>query len=254
MKSQQINLDVISNNLANVNTTGYKKGRADFEDLLYQSMRPVGASATANTVVPTGIYLGHGSRPVSTSKIFTQGPAKMTGEWSDIAVEGEGFFRVQLPDGNTAYTRDGSFKLDANGILTTSNGNPLLDNITIPIDGVDRSSIYVSADGTVNYSIAGVADAQQAGQLQLAQFVNPAGLKAVGSNLFMESPSSGPAVVGIPGENGLGTALGGWLEMSNVNIVDELVDMIVGQRAYEINSKGIQVADEMLETAVNVKR
>ncbi|MFP4379907.1 MAG: flagellar basal-body rod protein FlgG [Candidatus Sumerlaeia bacterium] len=254
MKSQQINLDVISNNLANVNTTGYKKGRADFEDLLYQSIRPVGASATANTVVPTGIYLGHGSRPVSTSKIFTQGAAKPTGEWSDVAVEGEGFFRVELPDGNIGYTRAGSFKIDANGILTTNNGNPLADNIAIPVDGIERDSIYVAADGTVNYKLAGVADAQQAGQLQLAQFVNPAGLEAVGSNLFLESASSGPATVGIPGENGLGTTLGGWLEASNVNIVDELVDMIVGQRAYEINSKGIQVSDEMLETAVNVKR
>lgn len=253
MKAQQITLDVISNNLANVNTTGFKRGRADFEDLLYQSMRPVGANATTNTVIPTGIYLGHGARPVSTSKIFTQGAAKFTDVWHDISIEGGGFFQVTLPDGRTAYTRAGAFQVDANGTLTTPNGDPLSPNITIPANS-EPSSISVGHDGTVTYKIPGATAPVQAGQIQLASFINPAGLEAVGNNLFLESASSGTATVGTPGQNGLGTTLGGNLEMSNVNIVEELVDMIVGQRAYEINSKGITVADQMLETAVNVKR
>lgn len=253
MKSQQVNLDVISNNLANVNTAGFKKGRADFEDLLYQKMRPVGASATTNTYVPTGIYVGHGSRTASTSKIFTQGPAKFTDLWSDISVEGQGFFQIDLPDGRVAYTRNGAFKVDANGILTTSNGDPLRPQIVIPQDAI-ADTVAVGLDGTVTYRVQGNAATLEAGQIELASFINPAGLEAIGSNLFLESPSSGAPLIGTPGDNGMGQTMGGWLEQSNVSIVDELVDMIVGQRAYEINSKSIVVADEMLETAVNVKR
>ena len=253
MKAQQINLDVIANNLANVNTTGFKRGRADFEDLLYQTLRPVGASATTNTQVPTGIYLGYGSRPVSTSKIFEQGAAKFTDNWSDIEIEGEGFFQVTMPDGTTAYTRAGAFKMDANGVLTTPNGDPVSPQITIPANAQDVS---VGGDGTITYRTggAGAATIAVAGQLQLAQFVNPQGLEAIGSNLYVESVTSGTPQVGSPGQNGLGKTIGGNLEMSNVNIVDEMVDMIVGQRAYEINSKAIQTSDAMLETAANLKR
>jgi flagellar basal-body rod protein FlgG len=253
MKAQQINLDVISNNLANVNTTGFKRGRADFEDLLYQTLRPVGASATANTEVPTGIYLGLGSRPVSTSKIFDQGSAKFTDNWNDIAVEGEGFFQVEMPDGTTAYTRAGAFQVNSQGTLTTPNGDPVTPTITIPPNAI-QESISVGQDGTITYRMGGTTAPATAGQLQLAQFVNPAGLESIGSNMFAESSTSGPPQAGIPGQNGLGKTVGGTLEMSNVNMVDELVNMIVGQRAYEINSKAIGTADQMLETAVNVKR
>jgi flagellar basal-body rod protein FlgG len=255
MKAQQINLDVVANNLANVNTCGFKRGRADFEDLIYQTLRPVGASATADTEVPTGIYLGHGARPASTSKIFNQGSAVFTDTWSDIAIEGEGFFQVELPDGTIAYTRAGSFKTNSEGTLTTPNGNPVSPQITIPPNAV-HESISVGQDGTITYRVggAGAVAPATAGQLQLAQFVNPAGLEAIGSNLFVESATSGPPTVGTPGQNGLGKTVGGTLEMSNVQVVDELVQMIIGQRAYEINSKGIRVADEMLETAANVKR
>ena len=253
MKAQQINMDVIANNLANVNTTGHKRQRADFEDLLYQTLRPVGASSTVDTEVPTGIYLGHGARPVSTSKIFTQGSATFTDVWSDIAIEGEGFFQVQMPDGTIAYTRAGAFKTDANGTLVTPNGNSVLPTITIPANAI-QDSISVGQDGTVTYRVSGNQTPATAGQLQLAQFINPQGLEAIGSNLFLESATSGAPTVGSPSENGLGSTVGGTLEMSNVNMVDELVGMIVGQRAYEINSKGITVSDEMLETAVNVKR
>ena len=253
MKAQQINMDVIANNLANVNTAGFKRGRADFEDLLYQTLRPVGASSTASTEVPTGIYLGYGSRPVSTSKIFSQGAYKPTGEWSDIAIEGEGFFQIQMPDGTTAYTRAGSFKLSSTGQVITPNGCPLLPNITIPANAI-RDSIYVGEDGTVNYKTAGATAPTTAGQIQLAQFLNPAGLEAVGSNLYKESLTSGTPTIGTPGQNGLGATVGGSLEASNVEIVDELVGMIVGQRAYEINSKAIQAADQMLQTATEIKR
>lgn len=253
MKAQQTNLDVISNNLANVNTTGFKRGRPDFEDLLYQSIKPVGASASSNADLPTGIYLGHGTRLASTGKLFTQGPAKFTDVWNDMEIEGSGFFQVLLPDGRTAYTRDGAFKLNQQGILTTANGNQVQPTITIPSTAIP-DTISVSQDGIVTYRTPGSTATTQAGQITLAQFINAAGLEALGDNLFVESPSSGAATVGNPGQNGLGNVRGGWLETSNVNIVDELVDMIVGQRAYEINSKSISTADQMMETAVNVKR
>ena len=253
MKAQQTNMDVIANNLANVNTTGYKRGRADFEDLLYQTMRPVGAAATASTEVPTGVYVGLGSRLASTSKIFGQGAAKMTESWSDISIEGDGFFQVQMPDGTTAFTRAGAFKQDTNGNLVTMNGDPVTPNITIPATA-DPESIYVASDGTITYRTSGTNVATTAGQLQLARFINPAGLQAMGSNLFVETTPSGSPVVGVPGLNGFGKTVGGMIEMSNVNIVDELVGMIFGQRAYEINSKAIQTSDQMLQTAVEVKR
>ncbi len=254
MVAQQMNIDVIANNLANVNTTGFKRGRADFEDLIYQNLRPVGAAATANTEVPTGIYLGLGSRPVSTAKIFTQGPAKLSGNWTDMAIEGEGFFQVLLPDGTIAYTRAGHFKLSSEGTLVTPDGNPIQPEITIPQQAM-KETIHVATDGTVSYRTAGQnATTQVAGQLILARFINPQGLEAIGSNLYLESATSGPPITGEPTSEGFGQTQGGMLEFSNVEIVDELVSMIFGQRAYEINSKAIQTADQMLETAVNVKR
>ncbi len=254
MKAQQTNIDVISNNLANVNTTGFKRGRADFEDMLYQTLRPVGASATATTEVPTGIYLGLGSRLSSTSKIFNQGAGKFTENWTDIAIEGEGFFQVELPNGDTAYSRNGAFKIDANGNLVTQSGDRVLPAITVP-QNVVHSTVSVATDGTVSYRAGGPGGATAiAGNIQLARFINPAGLEAIGGNLFLESIPSGPPQVGTPDEDGFGKTAGATLEMSNVNIVDELVGMIFAQRAYEINSKSIRVADEMLETAVNVKR
>ena len=253
MKALQTNLDVVSNNLANVNTTGFKRGRPDFEDLLYQAVRPVGASSSANTELPTGVYLGHGVRLASTSKLFTQGSGKFTDNWTDMEIEGSGFFQVQLPDGRTAYTRDGTFKTNNQGILTTSDGNPISPTITIPTTAVP-DSISVSQDGIVTYKTAGATTTTQAGQITLASFINPGGLEAIGSNLFLETSSSGAPTVGNPSQNGLGSLQGGWLEMSNVNIVDELVDMIIGQRAYEVNSKAITTADQMLQTANEVKR
>lgn len=254
MKAQQVNIDVISNNLANVNTTGFKQARADFEDLLYQKLRPVGASATADVDVPTGIYLGLGSRPVSTAKIFTQGASKITESSTDVSIEGEGFFTIEMPDGRTGYTRAGAFKINVDGVLTTSNGNPVTPQIQFPAN-VNHDTIYVSPDGVVSFREGAGAESNViAGQIELARFVNPQGLEAIGSNLFQETVTSGTAITGTPSEDGLGTTAGGMLEMSNVSIVDELVNMIFAQRAYEINSKGIVVADEMLETAVNVKR
>jgi flagellar basal-body rod protein FlgG len=253
MKALQTNLDVISNNLANVNTTGFKRGRADFEDLLYQSARPVGASTSTSTELSTGVYFGHGVRLASTSKLFTQGSATYTENWTDMEIEGTGFFQVLLPDGRTAYTRDGAFKLNSSGILTTSDGNPVIPTITVPSTAVS-DTISVSTDGIVTYQTAASTASVQAGQITLASFINPAGLQAVGSNLFLETSASGTPTVGNANANGLGAIQGGYLEVSNVNIVDELVAMIVGQRAYEVNSKAITTADQMLQTANEVKR
>lgn len=254
MKAQQINQDVIANNLANINTTGFKRGRADFEDLLYQALRPVGASVTSSIQVPTGIYLGQGSRPVSTSKIFTQGASVNTEQWSDISIEGEGFFQIELPDGTTAYTRAGAFQLNSDGEITTPNGDPMEPSITIAQNAI-HDTINVGQDGTITFRVGGTtATVTTAGQIQLASFINPAGLEAIGSNYFVESEASGTPIIGTPGEDGLGKTVGGFLERSNVDMVSELVNMIVGQRAYEVNSKGIRVADEMLDTAANIRR
>jgi len=250
MHSQQVNIDVIANNLANVNTSGFKKGRADFEDLFYQTLRAPGANASSGTEVPTGIHLGYGSRPASTQKIFTQGDFKPTGEQLDMVIEGDGFFQISLPDGTTAYTRAGHFQRDSTGQVVTPDGNPLSPPITIP---AEAASITISPDGTVSVDSQNGQTVTQIGTIQLAKFVNPAGLKPIGSNLFAETPSSGSAVVGTPGLNGIGSLRSGILEMSNVNMVDELVNMIIGQRAYEINSKAIQTADRMMEVAGNLR-
>lgn len=251
MQSMTLKVDVIANNLANVNTTGFKRNRADFQDLLYQNLRPAGTSAAAGSEIPTGIQLGHGSRPVATQKIFVQGDYQQTGNQLDLAIEGDGFFQVTQPNGTIAYTRAGSFKVNSQGQVVTSDGFLLEPAITIPTDAI---SIAVGTDGTVSVLQAGQAAATELGTIELTKFINPAGLQAIGRNLYLETAASGAPQAGTAGEDGLGTIAQGFLEMSNVNVVDEMVNMITAQRAYEINSKAIQTADDMLLTANDIKR
>ena len=251
MKSQSLNIDVISNNLANVNTTGFKSSRADFQDLLYETLRQAGTSSSENTDVPTGIQVGHGSRPVASHKIFTQGDFQQTKNELDMAIEGEGFFQIIQPNGETAYTRDGTFKMDRDGRIVTSDGFVLEPEITIPSDSI---SLSIGLDGTVSVLQPGASTPTEIGTITLARFVNPAGLHSLGRNLYQPTNASGDAIVGTAGEDGLGTLAQGFLEMSNVSVVDEMVRMITAQRAYEINSKTIQAADDMLQKANNVKR
>jgi len=243
MEAQQLNIDVIANNLANVNTTGFKKSRADFEDLLYQTLREPGAANTGSTEFSTGIQVGLGSRPAAVQRVFGQGDFTQTSNPLDVAIEGEGMFQVTLPSGDVAYTRAGSFKLDATGSLVTSEGDLISPQITIP-QGAE--SVSIGSDGTVTVTLPGQATATQVGQIQTVRFTNVAGLRALGRNLFAETETSGAAQLGTPGENGHGTLLQGFLEGSNVSVVEELVNMIVGQRAYEINSRAIGAADDML--------
>lgn len=251
MQVQQLNMNVVANNLANVNTTGFKSSRPEFQDLLYQNLRPAGANATTSTEIPTGLQVGLGSRLASTIRLHTQGAAKNTGQALDLMIEGEGFFEIEMPDGNTAFTRAGSFTMDSTGRVVTVDGDPVVPAITIP---ADTQQIIVGIDGTVSVLQAGQQTASQVGQVQLAQFPNPAGLDATGHNLFRETETSGSPTRGNPNQDGLGRISQGFLELSNVDIVTELVNMIVGQRAYEVNSKAIQTSDEMLQTAANVKR
>jgi flagellar basal-body rod protein FlgG len=246
-----LNLDVISNNLANVNTSGFKKSRAEFQDLLYETIRPAGTSSSQDTEVPTGIQLGHGTRPSTVLKIFSQGNMENTQNELDLAIEGDGFFQISLPSGETAYTRDGAFKLDSDGRIVNSDGFALEPEIAIPSDSL---SISVGLDGTVSVLQAGESTPSEIGTIELARFVNPAGLISMGKNLFITSEASGDEMTGTAGENGLGTLAQGFLEMSNVSVVDEMVNMITAQRSYESNSKAIQAADEMLQLANNVKR
>lgn len=249
MKAQQANLDVISNNLANVNTTGFKKSRADFQDLMYQTLRQAGAASGPDTEVPSGIQMGHGVRLVATQKLHGQGNFQNTGNDFDLAIEGDGFFQITMPDGDIAYTRDGAFKKDGQGRLTTSDGYLLEPAITVPDNA---TGITVSADGRVTASTPG--GDEDLGQITLARFVNPAGLSSIGRNLLKETTASGAPVIGNPGEDGAGTLAQQYIEMSNVQVVEEMVNMIVAQRAYEVNSKAIQSADDMLERAANLKR
>ncbi|MBF0284382.1 MAG: flagellar basal-body rod protein FlgG [Magnetococcales bacterium] len=252
MQAQQLNIDVIANNLTNVNNTGFKRSRTDFQDLLYQTMRTPGSDTSqAGTQVPTGIQLGHGTKAVSVTKMFTQGSYFETGNDLDMLIAGDGFFQVQMPDGTTAYTRDGSFKRDSTGRVVTSDGYPLLPGFTIP---VDASEITVGPDGSFNVLQAGNQTPTNLGQIQLARFVNSAGLKSLGSNLYKETNASGAAQAGNPGETGMGEITQRFLEMSNVNMVEEMVNMISAQRAYEINSKTIQTADDMLGQVASLKR
>jgi flagellar basal-body rod protein FlgG len=243
LDAQQTQLDVISNNLANVGTTGFKRARVAFEDLLYQNVRQAGANSSQQTQLPTGLQIGTGVRPVATPRMFTQGNLQQTGNQLDLAINGQGFFQIQLPDGTVGYTRDGSFHVDANGTLVTGNGFALSPAITIP---ANAQSVTIGQDGTVSVTVAAQAAPQNVGSVQLASFTNPAGLEARGQNLFVETAASGTASANTPGTNGLGLLQQGYLETSNVNVVEELVSMIQTQRAYEINSKAIQTSDQML--------
>ncbi len=253
MVGQQFNIDTISNNLSNVNTTGFKQNRPDFEDLLYQTRRIAGTPATELTVVPTGVQVGHGVKVAATQKIFTQGSLQSTGNVSDVAIEGEGFFRALLYDGTYGYTRDGAFKIDSNGQLVTSNGYRVMPEVVLP-EGFVRDSLSISQDGRITVKVAGSDENLEVGQMQLYRFVNPTGLQAIGENLFKVSNASGDAIGGRPGFNGMGKVIHKFIEMSNVSVVQEMVNMIVAQRAYELNSKAIQTSDTMLGIANNLKR
>jgi flagellar basal-body rod protein FlgG len=243
LEAQQTQLDAITHNLANVGTTGYKRSRAVFEDLLYQNLRQAGGTNAAETTLPTGLQLGTGVRTVATSRNFSQGALNQTGNQLDIAVNGHGFFQIQMPDGTTAYTRDGSFQVDAQGQLVTASGFPVSPAVTIP---PTAQSITIARDGAVTVQLPNNPTPVQAGQITLANFMNPAGLDPRGGNLFTETAASGTATTGNPGANGMGLLNQGALESSNVNVVEELVAMIQTQRAYEINSKAIQTSDQML--------
>jgi flagellar basal-body rod protein FlgG len=241
-------MTVTSNNLANVNTSGFKKGRAVFEDLLYQNVRQVGANTSQDTISPTGLSLGTGVRVVATEKSYTQGNLTQTSNALDVAVQGRGFFQILMPDGTFGYTRDGSFQVNAQGELVTSSGYQVQPGITIPSGA---QSVSIGADGVITVLLPGQSAPTQVGSLQLVDFVNPAGLQPRGENLLLESAASGPAQASTPGLNGLGTLVQGSLESSNVNVVEELVNMIETQRAYEMNSKAIATTDKMLEYATN---
>ena len=243
MTAQQTQLDVISHNLANVSTTGFKRNNAVFEDLIYQNLRQVGAQTTDENQLPTGLHLGLGVNVVATSRNFTQGSLQQSGNNLDVAINGDGFFEVTLPDGTTGYTRDGSFQLDSQGRVVTSSGLPIAPGITVP---ANTRSLSISQDGVVSATVAGATAPQQLGQLSMSSFINTAGLQPVGQNLYLESAASGPPQQGTPGTNGLGIVRQGFLESSNVNVVEELVSMIQTQRAYEMNSKAIQTSDQML--------
>lgn len=243
LDSQQTNLDVISHNLANVSTNGYKRQRAVFEDLLYQTMRQPGAQSSQQTQIPSGLQLGTGARTVATERIFTQGSLQRTENALDIAINGGGFFQIQMPDGSLAYTRDGAFQKDSTGQVVTSNGYPLSPPITIPADAV---SVTVSRDGIVSVLQQGQTTPAQVGNIQLANFVNIGGLQSAGENLFIETASSGAPTPNTPGTNGTGLLNQGMVETSNVNVAEELVSMIQAQRAFEMNSKAVTTSDQML--------
>lgn len=243
LDAQQTQLDVISNNLANVSTNGFKRARPVFEDLLYQTLRQPGAQSSQQTQVPTGLQLGTGVRPVATARIFTQGNLQKTDNSLDVGINGNGFFQVLLPDGTTAYTRDGSFQKDNQGQIVTSDGYPVQPNITIPSDA---QSVSIGTDGTVTITQPGSAASTQIGTIQLATFVNPGGLQSAGQNLFLETAASGTPTPNTPGSNGAGILNQGYVETSNVNVAEELVTMIQTQRAYELNSKVISTSDAML--------
>lgn len=252
MKGQQTQMDIVAHNIANVNTYGGKKVRAEFQDLVYQTLREAGAQNGADGQYPTALQIGLGTRVAATQRVFTQGALQATDNPTDIGIQGEGFFRVSMPDGTTAYTRDGTWKLDSNRRMVTTDGYPIADGITIDANA-PADSIVISGDGRVSCTPAGGTQ-QEVGQITLARFVNPAGLTSIGKNLFVVSEASGEAIEGNPGTDGTGTLTQGTLEMSNVQIVEEMVNMIVSQRAYESNSKAITTSDSMLEIANSLKR
>jgi flagellar basal-body rod protein FlgG len=249
LDAQQTNLDVISNNLANVSTNGYKRARAVFEDLLYQTLRQPGAASSQQTFIPSGLMIGTGVRPISTERIFTQGSLQRTENPLDLAINGQGFFQIQMPDGTLAYSRDGAFQRDSTGQIVTSSGYPLSPAITIPGDAI---SVTVTRDGIVEITQPGNATPTQVGNIQLASFVNPGGLQSMGENLFIETGSSGTPTPNTPGTNGTGLLNQGYVETSNVNVAEELVTMIQTQRAYEMNSKAVTTSDQMLARLVQM--
>ncbi len=250
MWAQQYKLDVVSNNLANVDTTGYKKVRAEFQDLIYQYYKNAGAPTAVNSTIPTGIYVGHGTRLSATNRVFTIGNIEHTGNALDVAIMGDGFFQIQLQDGRTAYTRDGAFKMDSEGRIVTANGLALIPNIVVPQDAV---AINISPDGIFSAEMQD-GTVQNLGTITLVRFVNPAGLKSVGDNLFVETTASGAPIEGVPNQEGFGALQQGYLEKANVDVVKEMVDMIIAQRAYELNARTIQTADNMLGTVSTLKR
>ncbi|HXS94840.1 MAG TPA: flagellar basal-body rod protein FlgG [Candidatus Limnocylindrales bacterium] len=252
MRAQEMNVDNIANNLANANTVGYKTRRAQFQDLMYQTVLQPGAAAGQQTVIPAGLQLGLGTRPVSNEVVFTQGAFSQTENPLDVVIQGSGFFQIQQPNGELAYTRAGQFQLDRNGNLVTAAGNPVQPQITIP---PTAQKVTIAADGTVSYSLPNQTAAQQAGQIQLANFQNPAGLNSLGNGLFTPTEASGDATLGNPGgAEGLGSLLQGYVEQSNVSIVDEFVNMIQAQRGYEANSKVVTAADNMYQQVNNLSR
>ena len=254
MIGQQANIDTISNNLANVNTAGYKKMRADFEDLIYQTVKVAGTPATEDTVIPVGIQMGHGVKLADTQRVFTQGSLQNTEVATDMAIQGDGFFRIQLYDGSWAYTRNGNFKVDETGRMVTSNGYWLLPDIIMPENFVPNS-ITISQDGRVSVVVPQIDDEPiQIGQIELYRFPNPVGLTAIGENLFKITNASGDPIPGLPGFEGMGKIAHKYLEMSNISVVREMVDLIIAQRAYEFNSRTIQTSDNMLGTATTLKR
>jgi flagellar basal-body rod protein FlgG len=244
MEAQQMQLDVISNNLANSSTTGFKRANAVFEDLMYQNLRQVGSNSTEQSQLPTGLQVGLGVRTVATSRSFSQGSLQQTSNNLDVAIQGNGFFQVTMPDGTTNYTRDGSFQVNSQGQLVTATGLPIANGITVP---ANATSVAIAGDGTVTAQVPGATAPQGIGTIALASFINPAGLDPKGQNLFAESPASGQPNAGTPGADGLGSLMQGYVETSNVNVVQELVTMIQTQRAYEMNSKAIQTSDQMLQ-------
>jgi len=243
MEAQQTQLDTISNNLANASTNGYKRSHAVFEDLMYQNLRQAGANSTDQTTLPTGLQLGLGTRAVATSRNFSQGNLQQSSNPLDVAISGQGFFELQMPDGTTGYTRDGSFQVNATGQLVTSSGYTVQPGITVP---ANATSVTIGSDGTVSVALPTQALPQSVGKLQIASFVNPAGLDPKGQNIYAETAASGTPNAGTAGLNGLGTLQQGFVETSNVNVVEELVGMIQTQRAYELNSKAIKTSDDML--------
>ncbi|MFQ5427613.1 MAG: flagellar basal-body rod protein FlgG [Thermodesulfobacteriota bacterium] len=251
MEAQQLRVDMIAHNLANVNTVGFKKSRPDYQDLLYQEIKSAGASSSPSTQIPTGLNVGQGVRTVATEHLFTQGNLQKTENPLDLAIEGGGFFQILKPDGEVGYTRNGQMKVDNAGRLVNSDGYPLDPEISIPDSSL---TITISADGIVSVTEPGVSTPTEVGNIELARFVNPGGLKPIGKNLFTSTASSGDAVTAAPGTDGLGSLAQGFIETSNVSVVEEMVDMIVAQRAYEINSKAIQTADEMLQASNSMKR
>jgi len=251
MAVQGMNMDVIANNIANANTTGYKKASAEFQDLLYQTINLAGTSSSNNTSLPTGLQLGHGAQLHSVTRQYTTGNFKTTGGRFDLAIQGDGFFQVLQPDGSNAYTRDGAFSVDQNGTLVNANGDSLVPQITVPQDAL---TVTVAQDGTISVTRSAQTAPETIGQITLVNFINPAGLNLLGNNLVQPTLASGDPIEGTPGLSGLGTIRQGFLEASNVDLAEEMVNMIVGQRAYEANSKTIQTADSMLSLVNSLKR